>query len=206
LSPSADRAGRLGVAAAALLLVLLAAPAPASPPPDPGRLPQTTALPSDRTPRFRERMASLWRGVTGDSPALALPAFFPRAAYLQVKQIPNAAADYRQRLVGAFRLDIGAAHRLLGAGAARAKLLYVSVPKQWAWIPPGGCFNRIGYWHAPGARLVYRQQGEIRSFGIFSLISWRGEWYVVHLARYDRPGTVVDPARGIGAFGPAGGC
>ena len=183
------------VAAAVLVAPALAA--------DPGLLPQTTALPSGATARFHARMNLLWRGILADSPAAAQPAFFPGAAYVQVKQIANPAADYQQRLLGGFRLDLAAAHRLVGG---HAQLLSVSVPPQWAWIPPGGCFNRVGYWHAPGARIVYRAQGRVRSFGIYSLISWRGEWYVVHLGPWNQPGTVYSPALGAGAFGPPGGC
>ncbi len=104
-----------------------------------------------------------------------------------------------------FAADVHAAHRLLAEGGA-ATLRYVSVPREWAWIAPGGCYNRVGYWHAPGSRLVYRQGGRIRSFGIYSLISWRGQWYVVHLGLWDRPGTVLDPSSGMGTYGPPGGC
>jgi hypothetical protein len=173
---------------------------------DPGRLPQTTALPSSRTGRFHARMASLWRGIIRDSAATAMPAFFPESAYRQVKQLPDPATDYRDRLLANFRADIHAAHLLLGRAARTAKLVAVRVPRQWSWIVPGYCANGVGYWHAPGSRLLYREGGQLRSFGIFSLISWRGEWYVVHLAVWDQPGTVDDPSVGAGSFGPAGGC
>jgi hypothetical protein len=173
---------------------------------DPGRLPQTAALPSSSSTRFHARIATLWRGIVDDSPAEARPAFFPASAYLQVKQIQSAAADYRNRLLANYRADIHAAHVFLGPGARSARLLSVRVPKEWAWIPPGYCYNRVGYWHAPGSRLVYREGGRVRSFGVFSLISWRGEWYVVHVAVYDRPGTVDDPSAGPGSYGPPGGC
>ena len=151
-------------------------------------------------------MAALWRGIVTDSAAAAMPAFFPRSAYLQAKQIADASADYQNRLLAAFKADIHAAHTLLGTQAGKPKLLDVLVPKEWAWIPPGACYNRIGYWHAPGARLVYRERGQVRSFGIFSLISWRAEWYVVHLAAFDHPGTVDAPSLGVGAYGAPGGC
>jgi len=151
-------------------------------------------------------MADLWRGIVTDSVTAAMPAFFPRSAYVQVKAISHPAADFRDRLVSAFRRDIHAAHELLGPGAATALLVGVSVPKEWAWIPPGGCYNAIGYWHAPGSRLVYEEAGHVRSFGIFSFISWRGEWYVVHMSGYDHPGTVDDPSAGRGTLGPPGGC
>jgi hypothetical protein len=174
---------------------------------DPGRLPQTTALPSTSTPWFRARMTALWRGISEDSLRPALPSFFPRAAYIQVKQIGNAGTDYRDRLLSNFRADIHAAHLLLArSGGQRATLVGVRVPKQWAWIPPGYCYNRVGYWHAPGSRLIYRQNGRIRSFGVYSLISWRGQWYVVHLAVWNQPGTVDAPSAGSGPYGPPGGC
>ena len=172
---------------------------------DPGRLPQTAALPSASTARFRARMTDLWRGIVADSPAAALPAFFPLGAYVQVKQIGGAAADYRNRLLANYRADIHAAHLLVVRGGSAA-LVGVRVPQEWAWITPGYCYNRVGYWHAPGSRLVYRRRGRILSFGIFSLISWRGEWYVVHLSVWNQPGTVDNPSTGVGLFGPPGGC
>jgi hypothetical protein len=171
---------------------------------DPGRLPQTRALPSARTASFDARMRALWTGVVTGRLRPAMAAFFPKTAYAQVKAIADPATDYRDRLVSAYRLDLLAAHRLVGA--VRARLVGVLVPHEWTWIPPGACFNGIGYWHAPGSRLVYEQGGALRSFGVFSLISWRGDWYVVHLSSYTAPGTVDTPASGRGSFGPAGGC
>ncbi|MHB8643003.1 MAG: hypothetical protein ACYDA3_08990 [Gaiellaceae bacterium] len=190
------------LAAAWSSVLVLAAGAHAG---DPGRLPQTRTLPSATTQAFRVRMTVLWRAVVDDAPAQARAAFFPRSAYLQVKAIPNAAGDYRTRLLANFAADIHAAHRLVARGG-NATLLEVRVPQEASWIGPGGCYNKVGYWHAPGSRLVYRQDGRVRSFGIYSLISWRGQWYVVHLGPYDRPGNVVAPSNGLGAYGPPGGC
>jgi hypothetical protein len=173
---------------------------------DPGTLPQNNQVPSDQSEAFHARMADLWKGMVNDSLPAAMHAFFPRSAYVQIKAINDPGADFQNRLVSAYRLDLGAAHDLLGPDATSAKLLSVSVPKQWTWIPPGGCYNTVGYWHAPGARLVYKVGNQIRSFGVFSFISWRGEWYIVHLSSYDKPGTVDSPAIGRGSYGPAGGC
>jgi hypothetical protein len=173
---------------------------------DPGKLPQTTVLPSSTTAVFRARMRALWRGILTDSLSAARPAYFPRSAYLQVKQVPDADTDYRDRLLANFRADLRAAHHLVTQGPGRPVLVGVRVPREWAWITPGYCANKIGYWHAPGSRLVYRRGGRTYSLGIFSLISWRGQWYVVHLSIWDEPGTVDDPAVGPGTFGPPGGC
>ncbi len=176
----------------------------------PGALPQTTAFPSSTTVQFDGEMQALWRGIQTGSLATAMAAFFPLAAYLQVKAIPNPAADYADRLVAHFDLDLEAAHQLLVSQGGPARLLRVEVPDNLAtWIPPGGCYNRVGYWHVPGARLVYEQSGVVRSFGIASTISWRGVWYVVHLgaeARSVDEGIVDDPTIGPGVPGPPGGC
>jgi hypothetical protein len=46
-----------------------------------------------------------------------------------------------------------------------------------------------------------RCRGELRSFGIASMISWRGVWYVVHLGavlRSNETRVVDEPASGPG--------
>ena len=70
------------------------------------------------------------------------------------------------------------------------------------WVPPGVCDNGVGYYEVANSRVVYTEAGVTRSFGIASLISWRGEWYVVHLGAILRDGTggtVLDPATGAGS-------
>jgi hypothetical protein len=186
---------------------------PAGPPaavpvaPGAGALPQTRAFPRTDSAAFRAAMQDLWLAVSTGQPDLALPAFFPLAAYRQVKAIADPAADWHDRLWYDFTLDVGAAHR---AVSPDARLVRVIVPLADAsWIEPEACYNSIGYWHVPGARLVYRQHGQERSFGIASLISWRGVWYVVHLGAVLRSvvtGIVDQPAAGPGVPGPPGGC
>lgn len=177
---------------------------------DPGLLPQTTVLPSTTSPQFHAEMNALWDGIVTGSVPTAMRSFFPRSAYLQVKAISNPSADYANRLVAHFALDVAAAHALLGPQAAGAKLLRVTtVPGYATWIVPGYCYNRIGYWHLPGSRIVYEEGGQVRSIGIMSLISWRGVWYVVHLGGVSRTsdtGLVDSPSIGPGTPGPPGGC
>lgn len=179
-------------------------------PPPAGALHQTRTVPSASTAVFRAQMTDLWAAVVTGQARLAAQAFFPLAAYTQVKAIADPAADWRSRLFGDFRLDVAAAHHFLGAGARHASLVRVIVPSaEAAWINPGVCYNAVGYWHIGGARLVYRQHGQVRSIAIASLISWRGRWYVVHFGAVLRTGAggVVDaPATGPGVPGPAGGC
>ena len=177
--------------------------------PGQGSLAQTKARPKAHGRAFRAMVSDLWLAVSTGRPSLARPAFFPLAAYKQVKAIYDAAGDWRTRLWLDFRLDVRAAHRLLGTHSVAAKLVRVIVPSAGAaWIDPGVCYNKVGYWHVAGPRVVYRLHGQVRSFGIASLISWRGVWYVVHFGGITRPavGMVDAPATGPGYPGPQGGC
>jgi hypothetical protein len=176
----------------------------------PRDLQQTRAFPSARTRVFHGEMTDLWAAVVTDRPDLARHAFFPLGAYTQLKAIYDPAADWHNRLFGEFRLDVAAAHAVLGRHPKTAKLVRVIVPAAEAsWIDPGVCYNSIGYWHVPGARILYRQKGTLRSIGIASLISWRGRWYVVHFGgviRTTAGGMVDQPTVGPGTPGPPGGC
>jgi hypothetical protein len=178
--------------------------------PSPGSLPQTHAFPSGTSAHFKSLMASLWAGIVSNSVAPALTAFFPKGAYVQLKAIGSAGSDWTDRLVHDYRLDIAAAHALLGRDGAQAQLIKVNVPSSYGhWVPPGACYNSIGYYEVPNARVVYREDGRIRSFGIASMISWRGVWYVVHLGailRSTDSGTVDDPASGPGTSAYSGTC
>lgn len=176
----------------------------------PGSLPQTHVFPSGASAQFRGLMEALWRGVVENSLPAALPAFFPRGAYVQLKAIGSAASDWRERLVHDYGLDLQAAHSLLGRHAAHARLLRVLVHASYGhWVPPGVCYNRVGYDELPNARVVYRSDGATRSFGIASMISWRGVWYVVHLGAILRSadlGVVDEPAGGAGSSVYSGTC
>jgi hypothetical protein len=170
---------------------------------DAGRLPQTGAFPTSTSPQFQAEMAALWQGVVSGSPVTARPAFLPESAYLQLKTIAGPGSDYTDRLLVNFSADVGAAHALLAQDAGTASLVSVNVPEQYGhWIPPRVCDNSVGYYEVANSRVVYQEGGQVRSFGIASLISWRGEWYVVHLGailRSTSQGTVEDPEIGAGS-------
>ena len=153
--------------------------------PDPGTLPQTKDKPEAAGAPFDARTAALWEGILKDEPERAMPFFFPLSAYEQVKAIPNAGSDWRRRLVAAYKRDVHALHKRLGEHAAEAKLLRAEVPQDRArWVEPNEESNKLGYYRVYGARLVYEVEGKERSFELTSLISWRGEWYVVHLTGF----------------------
>jgi hypothetical protein len=153
-------------------------------------------------------MGALWRAVATNSVKAGLRAFFPEGAYVQLKAVADPRGDWLGRLVGDYGLDIAAAHQLLGSNPGAARLVRVDVPAAH-WVPPHVCYNRVGYYEVPNARVVYRWGGVLRSFGIASMISWRGVWYVVHLGAVVRSGgggVVDDPEAGPGSSAPSSTC
>ena len=170
-------------------------------------LPQTSALPQTTSTAFDNAIQDIWLAVTTGDADYARPAFFPEKAYERVKAIDDPESDWTGRLWYDFTLDLAAAHKLVGKNATLTKVL---TPTQYTqWIPVGACYNSTGYWHLPGTRLVYREDGATHSFGIASFISWRGDWYLIHLGALVRSGAygiVDDPETGPGVPGPSGGC
>ena len=150
--------------------------------PDPQFLPQTQDKPSASSARFAAGSAALWQAIVTDNPDAAMPFFFPLGAYQQVKAISNPESDWRTRLVGAYAEDIHALHGRLGSRASAAQLTGIDVPDgQATWVKPGEEYNKGSYWRVYNAMLRYTVDGQAGSFPIASMISWRGEWYVVHL-------------------------
>jgi hypothetical protein len=149
-------------------------------------LPQTEEKPSLRSKSWERRVKLLFRAIQIDDPEVAIPSFFPKLAYEQVKAIPKPAVDFEARLLAAFRRDIHAAHKALGQGAGSAQLVGLEVPEEKAkWMPPGSEGNKLGYHRVLGSKLRYLDGGGApRAVNVTSLISWRGEWYVVHLAGF----------------------
>jgi hypothetical protein len=146
-------------------------------------LPQTDDRPTTSSASFQARMELLARAITTGDADMALPAFFPEVAYAQVKDIPKPERDWAARLVRAFRRDIAEYHRKLGPSAQKATFAGVKVAEARAkFMKPGSEGNRVGYYRALRSSLTFRlPSGEERSLELTSLISWRGEWYVVHL-------------------------
>jgi hypothetical protein len=147
-----------------------------------GKLPQTRARPEPSGPAFDARVRALFDGIAQDDVEHAMPFFFPLTAYAQVKAIANPAADWKARLVAHYARDIHALHAKLGPNAAHARFVAADVPMERArWVEPGEEHNRIGYFRAYGTKLRGEIDGAPVSIDVTSLISWRGEWFIVHL-------------------------
>ena len=150
-------------------------------------LPQSDERPTLTSASFQRRVALVVRAiVTGDAEA-ASSAFFPLPAYQQVKDVAKPERDYKFRLLANFKRDVLEYHRALGASAPDAKFDGITVSEKDAkWMAPGTEGNRVGYFRVLRSRLRFTlPTGRTRDFELTSMISWRGEWYVVHLHGFE---------------------
>lgn len=147
-------------------------------------LPQTDDLPSLDSPWLKHRVEQLFAAIVADDAEIARSAFFPLIAYEQVKAINQPARDWQHRLFAAFRRDIHEYHRQLGSEPTKARLLGLgtSATQPARWMKPGSEGNKLGYHRLLRAGLnLTDSSGRKRQLEITSMISWRGEWYIVHL-------------------------
>jgi hypothetical protein len=146
-------------------------------------LPQTDERPTLTSASFQQRVALVAQAIiTGDAEPAAV-AFFPLLAYQQVKDVAKPERDYKFRLLANFARDVREYHHALGASAAEAKFEGITVSEKDAkWMAPRSEGNRVGYFRVLRSQLRFTlPTGRTHTFELTSLISWRGEWYVVHL-------------------------
>lgn len=144
---------------------------------------QTEDKPSTESPAFKKRMELLFKAIAADDPSIAEPVFFPVVAYEQVKDIKKPAADWKSRLMKNFARDIHEYHKKLGKEPEAMHFDKVEIEEPRSkWMAPGKEGNKVGYYRVTRSKIRYTDPaGEAKSLELSSLISWRGEWFVVHL-------------------------
>jgi len=188
-SAPASAAASVAAAASASAAAPGAAAAPVVPtaPPlfdDAGALlPQTDGEPSDASPLFQHRLRLLFHAIVHDDPERARTFFFPVEAYEKVKAIAKPGRDWNKRLWKLFVRDVHAYHRELGDDPAEATFVgFDPRTERKKWMKPHTEGNNIGYWRMTRSHLRFRDAaGKERKLEITGLISWRGEWHLVHL-------------------------
>ena len=171
--------------------------------PPASRRPVPSRRPTDAA--FGNAVHDIWLAVTAGNPEYALPAFFPEKAYEQVKAIAD--PECRLGRTGSGTTSPSTWPLSTSSWPANRDAHQGHRPDSVRAVDPeGACSNSLGYWHVPGSRVVYRQAETTYSFGIASFISWRGDWYLVHLGALSRSGAygiVDDPEAGRGRLRPA---
>lgn len=155
--------------------------------PDGKPLPQTDVEPTTSSPWFEAGVRAVFRAIVEDDPAIAEPFFFPLAGYQQVKDVQDPKRDWERRLIAHFRRDVHDYHKRLGKQAAGARFIGLELPKgKTRWMKPHTEGNKLGYFRVTHSRLRYETgDGKPASLEVTSLISWRGEWYLVHLNGFE---------------------
>ncbi|MCX6510508.1 MAG: hypothetical protein NT081_06815 [Actinobacteria bacterium] len=148
---------------------------------DPGTLPQTDEKPTGTGAEFENRMKVLANAIITNTPDTAVSAFFPVSAYKQTKKNTDPAADWKNRLIANFKVDVADANKKLGTNAKTAVFTGVTVPATAVWVKPGEEYNVGPYWRVFKALMNFTVDGKNVQIPIESMISWRGQWYVVHL-------------------------
>jgi len=155
--------------------------------PDGAPLPQTEDRPSVSSERFQRRMQRVADSILTGDLERARASFFPLVAYAQVKDVQKPERDYRYRLMTHFERDLLEYRKRLGKDVEHVEFLGVTVPEaRVEWMKPGKEGNRLGYFRVLRSALHFRlPNGKEQSFELTSMISWRGEWYVVHLHGFE---------------------
>ncbi len=150
-------------------------------------LPQTNDRPTTTSPSFQRRIELLCEAIIEGQPTKAHDAFFPLVAYSQVKAVADPGRDYRLRLLSHFDRDILDYHRRIAKRSGPLRCGGITVPENSArWMKPGSEYNKLGYYRVLRSSLrITDANDKATVFEVTSLISWRGEWYVVHLNGFE---------------------
>ena len=146
-------------------------------------LPQTADVPKFDSPTFKRRSALLFQAIVDDTKESADAAFFPVLAYEQVKAIAKPARDHKFRLLAAYHRSIHEYHEKVAKLPQPLQFLDVEPgPSPIRWMEPNTEGNKLGYHRILRTKLKFADaKGVVHRLEVTSLISWRGEWYVVHL-------------------------
>jgi hypothetical protein len=179
----ATRRSRLA-AVAFVLGAFIAAPAHTQPPPIPehNRADLKEAPPRPAPDSAEAAARLLFEAIVRDQPQAAAAAFFPRPAFLLVKDIKDPGRYYDQ-LYARFIADVHALHKSLPEPAnAQFERFELSARGGFMRVHEEG--NRLPYWAARHSILYYRSAGQLRHFEVRVLITWDDRWYVIHLNEF----------------------
>jgi hypothetical protein len=138
-----------------------------------------------------DKAKQLFEAILADSPERAESVFFPRAAFLLVKDIRDP-GKYYDRLKTRFVEDVHALHRnLRDPKSAHFERFELASRGGFVRVHEEG--NRLPYWASRHSFIHYRMAGQAEKLEVRVLITWDDHWYVIHLNEF-RTGELADPA------------
>jgi hypothetical protein len=140
----------------------------------------------------------LFEAILADAPERAENVFFPRAAFLLVKDIPDP-GHYYDQLKRRFEQDVHALHASL-TDPASAEFERFELANRGGFVRVHEEGNRLPYWASRHSFIHFRMRGQAQRMEVRVLITWDDRWYVIHLNEFRSNATanqagaaVVDP-------------
>ena len=148
--------------------------------PDPTWNLKNDQKPSAPTDDLTAKASHLFAAVQNDDATLAADFFFPRNAFLPVKDIGNP-GKYWDQLFRTYNRDIHDLHVKHKAKMEGAQFVDIQAGSPPKWVPPGEEANKIGYYRSFNAKLRYRVGEAYGHFDVRVQITWQGKWFITHL-------------------------
>ena len=143
---------------------------------------QTQPPPRPPAAEVEAKIRKVFDAIVADNPALAADSFFPRDAFLLVKDIANPGRHYDQ-LRRRFDSDIHTLHKQF-PGIENAKFERFELAQRGGFVAPHEEGNRLPYWASRHSRLYFRIGKTRQTFEVRVLITWDDHWYVIHLNEF----------------------
>jgi hypothetical protein len=141
---------------------------------------KNAARPNASSEDLTGKASRLFAAVQKDDPTLAADFFFPRAAFLPVKDIGNP-GKYWDQLFRTYNRDIHDLHVKHRTKIEGAQFVDIQPGSPAKWVPPGEEANKIGYFRSFNAKVRYRTGDNYGSFDVRVQITWQGKWFITHL-------------------------
>jgi hypothetical protein len=158
---------------------LLAVPLPPPPAGNDPRLKTPPPIPAVGT--APERAENVARALRENKPELALPFFFPREPFRQVKGIVNP-DRYFDFLIRIYQEDLQFFRKTL-RHPEEVQLVRFEPGRARKWIPTGKEANALPYWATYRSVLILKDGDRTVELPLRVMITWDGQWYVTHLTR-----------------------
>jgi hypothetical protein len=128
---------------------------------------------------------ALFAAIAADDVSAASTLFFPRAAFLLVKDMADPGRYYDQ-LYRRFQADLHALHTRLQASAAlpEAEFQRFELSARGGFVRVHEEANRLPYWAARHSTLYYKSHGRTQQLELRVLITWDDRWYIIHLSEF----------------------
>jgi hypothetical protein len=130
---------------------------------------------------LQARAKKLFEAIQRDEPDLAMAFFFPRDAYLAMKDVKDPAASW-DKIAKDYKLRIHTFHKQLGRKASEAEFdAFELNTKSQVYVAPKKELNKTGYNRVGKSKLRFKLKGKPRTFDVAVMIDNEGKWFVLHL-------------------------